>query len=67
VRENVLATEPASGEQAPAASDSADELAGEELDARAAELNIKGRSSMSADEKREAIAKAEQDAYTPRA
>jgi hypothetical protein len=60
VRANVLATEPASGEPAPAASGSADELAGEELDARAAELNIKGRSSMSADEKREAIAKAEQ-------
>lgn len=36
-----------------------DQLAGEELDARAAELGIEGRSSMSADEKRDAIAKAE--------
>jgi hypothetical protein len=38
-----------------------DELTGEELDRRAAELNIEGRSSMSADEKREAIAQAEAD------
>jgi hypothetical protein len=38
-----------------------EELAGEELDARAAELNIKGRSNMSADEKRAAIAQAEAD------
>jgi hypothetical protein len=36
-----------------------EELSGEELDARAAELDIKGRSSMTADEKREAIAEAE--------
>lgn len=38
-----------------------DELTGEELDRRAAELNIEGRSSMSADEKRDAIAAAEAD------
>lgn len=37
----------------------ASELTGEELDRRAAELEIEGRSSMSADEKREAVAKAE--------
>jgi hypothetical protein len=36
------------------------ELSGKALDERAAELDIEGRSAMSADEKRKAIAKAEQ-------
>jgi hypothetical protein len=35
------------------------ELSGEELDARAKELNVKGRSQMSADELRQAVAEAE--------
>jgi len=38
-----------------------EELRGEALDTRAAELNIEGRSQMTADEKREAIAAAEAD------
>jgi F-type H+/Na+-transporting ATPase subunit alpha len=37
----------------------AEELTGEDLDKRAAELDIEGRSKMTADEKREAIAKEE--------
>jgi F-type H+-transporting ATPase subunit alpha len=37
-----------------------EELKGEELQERAAELEIEGRSSMSADEKREAVAEAEE-------
>lgn len=40
-------------------SGSADELTGDELNERAAKLNIKGRSGMTADEKRAAIADAE--------
>lgn len=36
-----------------------DQLSGEALDKRAAELNVEGRSDMTADEKREAVAKAE--------
>ena len=36
-----------------------DKLTGEDLDNRAAELEIEGRSDMTADEKRKAIAKAE--------
>jgi F-type H+-transporting ATPase subunit alpha len=39
----------------------ASELKGEELDEKAAELDIEGRSSMSADEKREAVAEAQGD------
>jgi hypothetical protein len=39
-----------------------DELSADELDARARDLNIEGRSKMSADEKRAAIAKAEEEA-----
>lgn len=39
-------------------------LEGEALDARAAELDIRGRSSMSADEKRAAIAEAERQGAT---
>lgn len=37
----------------------ADELSGDDLDARAVELDIEGRSKMSADEKRQAIAERE--------
>lgn len=37
----------------------ADELKGEQLDKRAAELDIEGRSEMTADEKRKAVKKAE--------
>jgi F-type H+/Na+-transporting ATPase subunit alpha len=43
-----------SGDKKPA-----EELKGEELDERAAELEIEGRSDMKADEKREAVAEAE--------
>lgn len=39
--------------------DTTEQLTGDALDARAAELEIEGRSSMSADEKRAAIAEAE--------
>lgn len=39
--------------------DPVDDLKGEDLDARAADLEIEGRSSMTADEKRDAIRKAE--------
>jgi hypothetical protein len=52
VRANIRAT--AADQQA------GDELSGKALDDRAAELDIEGRSAMSADEKRKAIAKAEQ-------
>jgi hypothetical protein len=52
VRANIRAT--AADQQA------GDELSGTALDDRAAELDIEGRSAMSADEKRKAIAKAEQ-------
>jgi hypothetical protein len=44
---------------AAAASGEGGELSGDELQARAAELNVKGRSSMNADELRAAVAAAE--------
>lgn len=44
-----------------------DKLSGEELDSRAAELNIEGRASMTADEKRQAVADAEQSGGVERA
>ncbi len=43
------------------------ELRGEELDKRAAELNVEGRSEMTADEKRDAVAKAEKSGGAERA
>lgn len=43
------------------------ELRGEELDRRAAELNVEGRSEMNADEKRQAVQKAEQSGGGERA
>jgi hypothetical protein len=57
VRANMLAdgiSEHANAERA-----NAEELSGEALDERARELDIEGRSVMSADEKRKAVAKAE--------
>jgi hypothetical protein len=50
------------GESVPTpVSATSDELTGEDLANRAAELKIKGRSSMTADELRDAVAKAEAD------
>lgn len=55
-------TAPAATSSSEPASGEGEKLTGEALDARGAELNIEGFSSMKADEKRDAIAKAEAEA-----